>query len=291
MPPPGWLSRARRWEFLRLVVYIVGLIGTLVLSKLVAGPFTPPDGAPHHHEILLVSNLASAALLLVAYVLLVRWMERRAASELSLTRGAGQFAIGGAIGLALMGAVYLVLWSMGLVTFSPGTGMAGLGGDLAAYFAGAVLEELLLRAVVFRLVEQIAGTTIAVVFSAVLFGLLHAMNPGATIVSTSAIAIEAGVLLAVAYALTRNLWFVIGIHLGWNFAEGALFGAKVSGGAATHALMRTSISGSDLISGGGFGPEASLVSVGLLAAVSVVIAVIIVRRSGWRPVSWKPVGA
>jgi uncharacterized protein len=289
--PPGLLSRARRWEFLRLMVYSVGLIAALVASKLIARPFTPPDGAPHHHEILLISNLASAAVLLVAYGLLVRWMERRAASELSLTRGAGLFVFGGAIGLALMGSVYLVLWGMGLVTFSSGTGMAGLGGDLAVYFAAAVLEELIMRAVVFRLVEQIAGTLIAVVFSAVLFGLLHAMNPGATIVSTSAIAIEAGVLLAVAYALTRNLWFVIGIHLGWNFAEGALFGAKVSGSAATHALIRTSISGPDLISGGGFGPEASLVSVGLLAAVSAVICIIIVRRSGWRPIGWAPVAA
>jgi hypothetical protein len=169
--------------------------------------------------------------------------------------------------------------------------MVGLGGDLAVYFAAAVLEELIMRAVVFRLVEQIAGTVIAVIFSAVLFGLLHAMNPGATLVSTSAIAIEAGVLLAVAYALTRNLWFVIGIHVGWNFAEGALFGAKVSGSEATHALIRTSISGPDLISGGGFGPEASLVSVGLLAAASVVIGVMVVRRSAWRPLSWKPVAA
>jgi len=290
MPPQGWVGRIRRWEFLRLVVYSAGLILALVASKLIASRFTPPDGAPHHREIQLIANLASAAVLLAAYGLLVWWMERRAASELSLTRGAGLFVFGGAIGLVLMGSVYLVLSSMGLVTVSPGTGTVGLGGELAAYFAAAVLEELLLRAVVFRLVEQIAGTTIAVVFSAALFGLLHALNPGATVVSTGAIAIEAGVLLAVAYVLTRNLWFVIGTHLGWNFAEGALFGAKVSGGAAAHSVMRTSISGSDLISGGGFGPEASLVSVGLLAAVSVVICIIIVRRSGWRPIGWKPVG-
>ena len=289
--PSGLLGRLRRWEFLRLVVYCAGLIAVLVASKLVGNLVTPPAGKPHHQEILLAANLASAVLLLVAYALLVRLMERRPVTELGLSKGAGQIVIGSGIGLALMASVYGLLWGMGLVTVSPGTGLDGLGGVLAATFAAAVLEELLIRAVVFRLVENISGTTIAVVFSAALFGLLHALNPGATVVSGVAIAIEAGVLLAVAYVLTRNLWFVIGIHLGWNFTEGALFGAKVSGGAASHALVRTSIAGPDLISGGGFGPEASVVSVGLSAALSAVIIVLILRRSGWRPLTWKPVGA
>jgi len=291
MRPQGLFARIRRWEFLRLAVYIVGLIAVLVAAKFAGALVTPPDGKPYHHEVLLAWNLASAILLLIAYALLVRLMESRAVTELAVGKGAGQFVIGGAIGLALMASVYLVLCGLGLVTFTPGTGLTGLSGALVAYFAGAVLEELLLRAVVFRLVEQTAGTTIAVVFSAALFGLLHALNPGATVVSNGAIAIEAGVLLAVAYALTRNLWFVIGIHLGWNFTEGSLFGAKVSGGAASHALMRTSISGPDLISGGGFGPEASLVSVGLSAVLSAVIILLILRRGGWRPIAWKPVAA
>jgi hypothetical protein len=294
LPPtrsPGLFSRVRRWEFLRLAVYIVGLIVVLVGTKLAGNLITPPDGKPLHHEILLASNLVSAGLLLVAYALLVRAMERRAVTELGLGKGVGLFVVGGAVGLALMASVYMVLWSMHLVTFSPGTGLTGLGGPLAAYFGAAVLEELLLRAVVFRLVEEISGTTIAVVFSAALFGLLHALNPGATVVSGVAIAIEAGVLLAVAYVLTRNLWFAIGIHLGWNFAEGALFGARVSGGAASHALIRTSISGPDLISGGGFGPEASVVSVALSAALSAVIILLILRRAGWRPIAWTPVAA
>ena len=289
--PPGLLSRMRRWEFLRLTVYIVAIIVVLVATKLVGNLVIPPDGKPLHHEILLAANLASVVLLLIAYALLVRLMERRAVTELGLGKGVVQLVIGGVIGLALMASVYLVLWSLHLVTFSPGTGLVGLGGALAAYLGAAVLEELLLRAVVFRLVEEISGTTIAVVFSAALFGLLHALNPGATVVSGAAIAIEAGVLLAVAYVLTRNLWFVIGIHLGWNFTEGSLFGAKVSGGAASHALMRTSISGPDLISGGGFGPEASLVSVGLSAVLSAVIILLILRRGGWRPIAWKPVAA
>ena len=80
-----------------------------------------------------------------------------------------------------------------------------MAGILAASFATAVLEELLLRAVVFRIVEQIAGTTAGLVFSAILFGLLHAINPGATPLSSAAIALEAGVLLAVAFVITRKL--------------------------------------------------------------------------------------
>jgi membrane protease YdiL (CAAX protease family) len=137
--------------------------------------------------------------------------------------------------------------------------------------------------VLFRVVEEAAGTTIAILFSAILFGLLHGFNPGATAVSTGAIAIEAGVLLAVAYALTRNIWLVVGIHMSWNFTEGNIFGAHVSGNAASHSLVRTTLSGPEILTGGAFGPEASIISVLLGVAAALAIGTLVVRNGGWQP--------
>ncbi len=89
-------------------------------------------------------------------------------------------------------------------------------------------------------------------------------------------------MLALAYAATRNLWLPIGIHMSWNFAEGSLFGAKVSGYSEAHSLLKTTLSGPELLTGGAFGPEASVVSVAVCLVASAVLATMIVRRHNWR---------
>lgn len=283
----GWLARVSHWAIVRFLIYVVVLVGALIVSTIATNPLIPPAPSPLHHPLLLAKNLASPILLLALYALAVRWVERRPATELGLRRGAPLFLIGAVVGTTLMGAVYLVLWGLGHVSFAAGTGLGGLGGGLAVAFAAAVLEELLLRAVLFRLLEEATGTTIAVAISAIVFGLLHALNLGATPLSTAAIAIEAGVLLALAYALTRNLWLAIGIHMAWNFAEGSLFGAAVSGGTQSQSLARSAISGPDWLSGGAFGPEASVVSVAVCLLASLAIGTLIVRARGWRPRSFR----
>ena len=89
--------------------------------------------------------------------------------------------------------------------------------------------------------------------------------------SSIAIALEAGVLLGAAFALTQRLWLPIGLHLGWNFAEGSIFGMSVSGGKATGSLFAGTLHGRNLFTGGAFGPEASIVAVVICLAAAVVL--------------------
>ena len=119
----------------------------------------------------------------------------------------------------------------------------------------------MVRAIFFRIVEESLGTWIALAASAALFGLLHAFNPGATAVSTLAIALEAGVILAAAYVFTRRLWMAVGLHAAWNFTEGGIFGASVSGTHALRPVPQPASTARPLLSGGAFGPEASIVAV------------------------------
>lgn len=74
---------------------------------------------------------------------------------------------------------------------------------------------------------------------AVLFGAGHIPNPGATVFTTAAIALEAGIMLAAFYALTGRLWVSIGFHAAWNFTQGYIFGAAVSGGDCGGELARS----------------------------------------------------
>jgi membrane protease YdiL (CAAX protease family) len=276
------LARMSRWRAVRILVFALTLAVIVVATGLASRLLVPPSPSPLHHSLLIVTNLASAAALLIAYALIVRLMEHRSPAEIGLLRGSRLFLVGAVVGTALMGAVYFGLWCQGLATFAPGTGSDGLFGALVVMFAAAVLEELLFRAVLFRIVEEATGTAVAVFVSAIAFGLIHGLNPGATAISSMAIAIEAGVMLALAYVATRNLWLPIGIHMSWNFAEGSLFGAKVSGYSEPHSLLKTTLSGPELLTGGAFGPEASLVSVAVCLLASAVLLTMIVRRHNWR---------
>ena len=74
------------------------------------------------------------------------------------------------------------------------------------------------------------------------------------------IAIEAGVLLGAAYKYTNSLWFPIGIHWAWNFTQGNVFGVAVSGGDIEESILSATLSGPDIITGGSFGPEASIIA-------------------------------
>jgi hypothetical protein len=145
--------------------------------------------------------------------------------------------------------------------------------------AAAVTEELLFRGILFRFVEGRIGTWGALMLSGLLFGAAHLPNPHASLWSALAIAVEAGGMLAAAYVATRNLWVPIGLHFGWNFAEGGIFGAGISGNSAPEGLLRSAMSGPSALSGGEFGPEASLYAV--VAGLSVTIVFMwLARRRG-----------
>lgn len=184
------------------------------------------------------------------YALLVGWLERRDIGELAVLRGF-PLLIGGAILACLMFCgVYAVLWGLHAATWLGITGYAGIVPFIAMAVLSGVGEELIFRGGVFRILEDMFGTTLALILSGTLFGALHLMNPHATWISSLAIALEAGVLLAAAYAATRNLWFPIGLHIGWNFTEGGVFGAAVSGNGGGHGIVNMPLHGPTLLTGG-----------------------------------------
>lgn len=128
-----------------------------------------------------------------------------------------------------------------------------------AVFHG-VFEELLIRGIVFRIMEESLGTWLALGLSALIFGALHLANPNAGRWGAAAIATEAGIPLAAGFVLTRRLWVPIGMHIAWNLVQGGIFGVAVSGNNA-RGLLRATLAGLDLLTGGTFGAEASILVV------------------------------
>ncbi|GAA4095748.1 CPBP family intramembrane glutamic endopeptidase [Actinomadura miaoliensis] len=231
----------------------------------------------------LVLGLATAVLAVVVYGRVVRWTERRAPVEVAVKGAAAAVARGLVIGVAMFAAV------IGNIAFNDGYRIDGLGSPegaagLAGFMAAAaVTEELLFRGVLFRIIEERIGTWLALSLTGLLFGLSHLTNPHASLWGAIAIAIEAGGMLAAAYAATRNLWVPIGLHFGWNFAAAGIFSTEVSGNGATEGLLRGETSGPALFTGGEFGPEASPPAIGFGVLLTIVFLWLAHRRGNLVP--------
>jgi CAAX protease family protein len=217
-----------------------------------------------------------AAAAVAAYLAQARWIERREAQELAVRR-AGWLAPGAAIGAGLFCATMLLLAAIGNYRFGGFASWAPFPGGIGFAVMTGVVEELLFRGFVFRWMQTGFGTWIAIGLSAALFGALHGFNPGATPVSTAAIALEAGVILSAAYVYSGNLWMPIGLHAGWNFTEGTIFGVAVSGGRVAGMFSGT-MRGPILLTGGPFGVEASLLAVMVSLCASAVLLYAAWRR-------------
>lgn len=280
-PGKRWRDFARRTPLLRLPIFFVLLLAGDVAAQL-CRIWTVRHTKGYGVDVVpLAAVVLLAAALLGIYAGLVRWLECRTVRELT-PRPA--HAVGGILlGLALFSSVFLMLHAVGVARWLGVAPHFDVIPILAASILAAAGEELAFRGGVFRILEEAFGTAVALAVSAVLFGLVHALNPGATVVSTAAIALEAGVLLGAAYAVTRNLWFPIGLHLGWNFTEGGIFGVAVSGGSIGKGIFTVSLTGPTLLTGGKFGPEASVMAIAACLAVAVLLLLLTVRVGRWTP--------
>ncbi|HEX4534548.1 MAG TPA: CPBP family intramembrane glutamic endopeptidase [Rhizomicrobium sp.] len=275
-----------RWWPLRLLLFFIVLI-LLYGGGQTAVLFLPAKMALVPAAVTAIAAaLIGAAILIIAYRLLVRWTEHRPATELRASGAAIQLLGGTLIGFVLFAGVYGVLWASGAVTFHGWSNAGGLAGAFAMSLLAGVGEELIFRGAVYRFFENGFGTLIALILSGALFGLIHAANPGATLESSAAIALEAGILLGAAYLLTRSLWLPIGLHFGWNFTEGGIFGTAVSGNKS-HGLIDATLSGPQLLSGGVFGPEASVAAVGVCLVAALVMLVLAAQRGHWKPLTFR----
>ncbi|MBN1449672.1 MAG: CPBP family intramembrane metalloprotease [Anaerolineales bacterium] len=219
-----------------------------------------------------------------------RFLDKRSFSSLGLKLDkwtAIDIFTGIAITFFMMGSIYLIQWGVGWLTFDGFawetddllTVLGGTLGMLVVFIFVGWNEELLSRG--YHLQTLASGLSLfwGVVISSAIFGLLHLGNPNATWISAAGIFL-AGVFLAYGYLATKQLWLPIGLHIGWNFFEGVVFGFPVSG-LDIYRLTRITVSGPELWTGGAFGPEAGLIVLPglLLGAVLIFVYAQYVRNS------------
>jgi membrane protease YdiL (CAAX protease family) len=137
------------------------------------------------------------------------------------------------------------------------------------------------RGIIFRLLERGLGSIIALVLSTLMFGAIHLMNPGASLMGALVVAAGGGVIFTCAFLLTRSLWLAIGLHWAADFWQGPVFGLHPSGQTFAHPLIHSTMAGPHLWTGGIFG--GGLVALVLVVPISAAMVLAVARRDGFRP--------
>jgi membrane protease YdiL (CAAX protease family) len=283
------LRHRRTWTLAAIVLGVVFMIGGEVAAYFpaVATGFVLPgggdDGWPQ-----LAYQLAAAFGLGSVLVLLWAWLfEHRGPAALGLNaKGPLRFARGYLIGLAFLAGVVGIIWLAGgyVVEGVGAFGSAAVGAALlpiGVLMLGFIIqgssEELLFRGWLMQLIASRHGLWIAVVANSALFALAHAGNiePSNELYVGLANIVLFGLFISLYAIREGSLWGVCGWHAAWNWLLGLGFGLEVSGMKIDSLPLITDLAaapGTDWwLTGGAFGPEASLVTTAVLLTGTVVL--------------------
>ncbi|MFN8495992.1 MAG: CPBP family intramembrane glutamic endopeptidase [Caldilineaceae bacterium] len=293
-----WDSTTRRlrtlWRLLLQIVLILILsgLGFALLSRGLAYISTASASARSEQTGEITGVVGVLLMMLLSIWLAGRFFDRRRFVDFGVHWNRAwwlDWAFGLSLGAVLMFLIFAVEWAAGWLTitgaFQTATPHTPFGrailDPIILFFCVGIYEEFFSRGYQLKnLAEGFNGlwglgprgaVLVAMFVSAAVFGLLHAGNPNATWVSTFNIFL-AGLFLALGYGLTGELALPIGLHIGWNFFQGNVFGFPVSGTAANATtFIAIHQGGNPLVTGGAFGPEAGLIGIAAMLLGSLLI--------------------
>ena len=269
---PLW-KRIADFPLVALVLAVLVFMLTMSASLLLAKPIPDPTGNDQ-----IVFKLISCVLLVFVAKLVLSRLGEHPRDDLRINGSLRNLALGLGYGAGVMGLVVAIAAALGLYSIAgPGDTIKLFPEIVALGLFPAISEEIFFRGILFRWCEELGGSWFALALTSAFFGLAHLMNPNATAFSSFAIAVEAGILLGGAYMLTRSLWMPMGLHAAWNITQGEIFDVPVSG-LAMNGLVNARIQGPELLSGGQFGFEASIIALVLATAAGVWLVVRAIRQ-------------
>jgi membrane protease YdiL (CAAX protease family) len=206
----------------------------------------------------LITAIADSISAVSAYILLFRKYEKRNITELSANRFIKHSVIGSITGFILQAVFILIIYVAATYSITQINPVSVLITPFAFALTAGFVAEILIVGVVFRLMEEQIGTILTLIFFIILFAFLHINARGASLISVSATAIQAGFLLPASYVCSRSLWLPVFLHFGWDFAEPGVFGGTNASTSLTQILFSSKIAGYPLVTGGEAGPQGSL---------------------------------
>lgn len=268
-------QRILRFPLTRIVLATVFFMLPFLLLQAVA---------THIFEDKLFSRLGQvlgACLGCLSYAFYVTRIERRRLSELALSGALQEYSVGFVLGGLMVCLSVVVIAAFGglhSLTWAPGANLGVLMLPLLMHTTVGLIEEVVMRGIFFRVVQEYLGSWLALLASGLLFGAMHLFNDHASALGIANTAI-AGVFFAAAFLLTGRLWLCAALHTGWNFFQDGIFSLAVSGHEVKTGLLVTELSGPDWLTGGAYGIEGSAIDLALVA-VAAALVVWLARRKG-----------
>lgn len=256
---------SQHW-ILRIVLGIVACVfGTFVIKEFITLPILEliidskevSDG---------IQQLLSGFIIILIYYVVYVNLEKRKLHELALNKFGKDISIGVLTGFGLISLCVLILYGLGYYEAYGFNALSVILLPLTLLIAAALLEEIVFRGVIYRILEERFGTNIALL-QALVFGVVHYGNENATITSVWFV-VMLGVVLSLMYTYTQRLWLPFFFHLSWNFAQ-IVYGTPLSGDTNFNALLSSKFNGPSLFIGSEFGLEDSFFSILFMTLLAV----------------------
>ncbi len=279
-PAAPLAQRILRFPLTRIVLALVFFMVPFLLIQ---------AASTHFFEVKLYSRMGQlfgACMGCLSYALYVTKVEKRVVSELALKGALGEYGIGFVLGglmVCITLAAVAALGGLRALSFAP-NGVFIL--PLLMHITVGLIEEMAMRVIFFRVVQESLGTWLALLASGLVFGAMHLVNDNVSVLGIADIAV-AGVFLAATYLLTGRLWLCAATHAGWNFFQDGIFSLAVSGHKVKEGLLTTELSGPDWLTGGAFGIEGSAVDVVFVVLASAAMLLLAKRRGRIVQPAWK----
>lgn len=238
-------------------------------------------GATHYFEEKLYSRLGQllgAGMGCLSYAFYVVKIEKRAVSELAFGGALREYSAGFVLGglmVCISVAGIAALGGVRTLAVAPSVGIILL--PLLMHITVGLIEEVMMRGIFFRVVQESVGSWLALLASGLVFGAMHLVNDNVSVLGIADTAV-AGVFFAAAFLLTGRLWLCAALHAGWNFFQEGIFSLAVSGHAVNTGLFVTELTGPDWLTGGAYGIEGSAVDLAFVVLASGVMLLLAQRR-------------
>lgn len=269
-----WYANIFQFPLTRIIIAFIFLIPVGILSTLVGPSLYRHFDEPFFTIIRYSRDIVFLIIFVLMYGLYTRVIEKRDALELSTPKLFKEFGIGALISFAVVGFMVLLMFVLGYYVVDGFDSFKNVSDSFFAQIMVGFTEELMFRLILFKLVEEFAGSWWALIVQGLLFGFAHIGNPNASVWTSLGIVADSTLLLGCGYMLTRRLWLVMGMHMSWNFFQAGIFGMPNSG-IIQASLIQPAIDGPIWITGGAWGIEASVISVTL----NVLIGLFILKKA------------
>ena len=265
------------WAIILSLIFMYGgsLMGSLATVPLFLALRNIPLFFNNKDLLSLLITLFSFAFISLLVFFRVKVIEKRSLSSIGFNKNnwLKKYSLGFLIGLAMMSIIVLILLPFGYITIEKNpiqpVGVSAIASVLVILFGWIIqgaTEEIVTRGWLLNILSTKYNIGVGLLISSTLFGLMHLTNPNVNYIAVINI-ILVGLFYGLYVIKTNDLWAVCGMHSAWNFAQGNIFGFKVSGlDVSVGSLIDLNLVGSDFVTGGIFGPEAGITATFILLA-------------------------